>query len=70
MKPLPSLSFPRHQVCPFENREVLGDSLTSHIQALAQLSECLPVFLVQAVKELPAVSIRQGLENGVISHLQ
>jgi hypothetical protein len=25
---------------------------------------------VQAVKELPAVSIRQGLENGVISHLQ
>lgn len=70
MKPLPSLSFPRHQVCPLENREVLGDSLTRHIEALAQISECLPIFLVQAVKELPAASIRQSLEKGVISHFQ
>jgi hypothetical protein len=49
---------------------VLGDGLTSHIEPLAQLSECLPIFPPQAVKELSAASIRQSLENSVISHLQ
>ena len=31
---------------------MFGDGLTSHIEALAQLSEGLPIFLAQAVKEL------------------
>lgn len=69
MKPLPALAFPRHQICAFENRKVLGDCLTGHIQPLAQVSQRLPISLAQAVKELSTACICQGLKNSVMFHL-
>ena len=49
---------------------MLRDSLAGHVQSFAQVSQGLPIFLMESVEKLPAVSIRQSLENRVISHLQ
>jgi len=53
------------EVCPFEQREVLGDALPRHGQMLAKLAQGLAVMGVQPVQELPAPWIGQRLEQQI-----
>src|SRR6478752_613020 len=70
MKSLPALPVPRHQVRLFENRQVLRDSLTSHVQSLAKISKRLSISLTKPVEELATTRVRQCSKNRVIVHLE
>ncbi len=47
----------------FQNDEVLGDCLTCHVEELAELTESLPIVLVQRIEKLAATRIGQRFEH-------
>jgi hypothetical protein len=49
----------------FENFQVLGDGLARHFESLAQFAERLAVLRPQAIEQLPATGVGEGLEHFV-----
>src|SRR5262249_23694329 len=66
---LPTLTLEGHEVCLLENRQMLGHSLTRHLQPLAQLAQRLAILPVQPVQQLPAARIGQGPKYSVVIHV-
>src|SRR5262249_39493813 len=55
----------RDQICSFQHPQVLRDSLSCHVEVLAQLIERAAVMSVQQVEQLAPAGIRQSLEKRI-----
>ena len=55
----------RHEIRRFEQVEMLGDGLSRHARAHAELGEGQRAFRVEPVEQLPARGVCEGLEDGV-----
>src|SRR5262245_42653249 len=66
MQLFPALPLPRNEACGFEDREMLGDRLACHVEAHAQLPECLAVLAVQPIEQLSPACVGQSVKHGVI----
>lgn len=51
------------EVGVFEDFEVLGDGLTGHVEAAAEIAESLAVLAAQLIEQGPAAGIGQGFED-------
>jgi hypothetical protein len=63
VKLCPPLSDRADQIGVLEHGEVLSDSLPTHVEAVAQLTERLTVGYEQAVQEKPSCGIGQCFEG-------
>src|ERR1700679_2357638 len=63
MQLLAALAFDRHEVGLLKNGQMLGHRLAGHIEAQAELAQCLAVFAVQPIQQLTTAGICQSFEN-------
>lgn len=64
--PLPP---PGDKIGFFQDRQMLGDGLARHVEAVAQIAQRLAVPVVQPVQQLPAAGIGQGAKHSIVIHL-
>ena len=60
---LPTLPDGRHEVGGLQDRQVLADGLTCHVQAFGELPKALPVASVQAIQQVTATRVCERLEH-------
>jgi hypothetical protein len=63
MKPFATPPNGGDEIGGFENREVLADCLTGHVQSNAELEQTLTVTSIQAVEQVTSTRVGQGLED-------